>query len=183
MRLPSLKSHFHMRGGVAWSKLHPPLLLGDSRLLRQLSAHNTTPPHDTSRLPVLATQKEMDDTSSEVSASSASSYDNPTVATPSPALTAHHKLLVDAVTKEAVNSQTDLAALYDFSDGSIDNGFLRNLTHISEPAVRCCLVTADQKQYPVSEVKDAHGYNLFLSFNKLVRHSRGFNLALCLTRS
>lgn len=118
----------------------------------------------------------MDDTSSEASASTATSYTDAPEYPTSSALTAHHKLLVDAITKGPVNGSTDLAALYDLEDPSIDNVLLKNLTHVSEPAVRCSVVTKDGTVYPPTEEKGEHGYEIFFRFNKLVSVARGYGL-------
>lgn len=75
---------------------------------------------------------------------------------------------MDAITKEKVTSNTSLTALYDFSDSSIDNALLKNLTRVSEPAVRCFLVAKDGKARPHSGIKGNCGYDLYLRFNKLV---------------
>ena len=79
----------------------------------------------------------------------------------------HYSRIVCAVTKGKVSENTPLAALYTFTGAEIDNELLRNLTGIADPAVRCGLFL-DNKAYPPEKDKSKYGYNLYLTYNKLV---------------
>ncbi|KAK4548272.1 hypothetical protein LTR36_010142 [Oleoguttula mirabilis] len=84
-----------------------------------------------------------------------------------PRLYEHLPALVDGVTKGSVTSRTTLVALYDYTDGSIDNVLLRNLTGVAAPAVPCQLKVPNGFLPPTLAPQE-YGYELKLTYNKLL---------------
>lgn len=80
----------------------------------------------------------------------------------------HLPPLVDGVTKGQITASTTLVALYDYEDEAIENTLLRNLTGIAKPAVPCQLLLATGSLLPPSTATRGHGYELELTYNKLV---------------
>ena len=78
------------------------------------------------------------------------------------------KKAVDARTGGCITSSTELAALYTFKNSAIDNQLLKDLTGIAEPIVRCGIQIDGGSVYPPSQPKGKSGYDLYLTYNKLV---------------
>lgn len=87
-------------------------------------------------------------------------------------LYSHHSKVVDAVTRRAVNDDSELAALHTPLAYTADDRLLKNLTGMTEPRVRCDFQIGDQNNpvtLPPLAVKGAHGYDIYFRFDRLVR--------------
>ena len=81
----------------------------------------------------------------------------------------HYTQLKDAVTKGNVTNSTKLATMYTGQQHAVHDDMLGSLTEIASRGARCGLKKGlGGTNYPETDVKGAHGYDLHITFNRLV---------------
>lgn len=81
----------------------------------------------------------------------------------------HYDSVRDAVTKGPVQDLTDVAALHTYSNDPEGDELLKNLTRVAEPAVPCQIRIDGGEWLPADPQSYEHGYQLFVTYNQLVR--------------
>lgn len=82
---------------------------------------------------------------------------------------AHYEKVKDAVSGEAVTSDTRIAALHTFGTDPIKDQKLKNLTRVVEPAVRCWMKLNEDDWLPPTVSRRERGYDLYITYSLLVK--------------
>lgn len=108
----------------------------------------------------------------------------PTTAAPATDFTMHYVQVKDADTRGPVDEKTKLAAMYSFDQHARHDRLLESVTDIVQPAARCGLKTRNgdaYDSYPETSVPHVHGYDLYITYNRLVRIMHTFISTTLLT--
>jgi len=82
---------------------------------------------------------------------------------------AHHSQTRDAVTKGPVTRETKLATMYTGEQHANHDRLLASLTGLATPGIRCNFKMGLRgTPYPETDVKGAQGYDLYITYNRLV---------------